>query len=131
MLATAYHMTVRAAQADAEQVSPVSIDASGINSPMALMSNGGIFQRDHETGTWSLWSNPLDTIGGSHNVLDFVRFSGRTFVVLGSGDVWVYASTPGGDMWIDWGNVFGGGPIAVDPATMGNVKAKYKDEEDE
>ena len=28
-------------------------------------------------------------------------------------------------------NVFGGSPVAVDPATMGNMKAKYKDKEDE
>ena len=30
--------------------------------------------------------------------------------------------------WRYLGNIFGSGPIAVDPSTMGKVKEKYRDE---
>jgi hypothetical protein len=128
MLGIAYQLSIDSAQAGSEQVLPFAIDASGVNTPLVLMSNADIMTRDIDTGTWHFWTNPLHAIGGDHIVLGFAAVSGRTFVLLENGDVWVYASTPQGEMWINWGNVHGG-TINVEDATITDIKRNYREEE--
>ena len=78
-------------------------------------------------------------MSGDRTIVGFTNNGNTLYAVMENGDVWgkdVACCEPlnwgnPGNPWSFGGNLFGSGTLSVDPSTMGKVKGKYKDEEDE